>query len=142
MVGLPSASSLIHELVFKYNFNDNSAKDFVKVFGETIAYAGLTGGENEENQAPTMESLSPIQGQSSSGVGAASRSEPPQRQLEAGMQEAIFPLAEGTAVVKWPVSMSLESYEEFEDWIKLTLRRAKRAAAQAGTSTDGEASEP
>lgn len=41
--------------------------------------------------------------------------------------EATLPLDEGVASLTWPKSLSQESFEDFQDWVELMLRRAKRS---------------
>ena len=41
--------------------------------------------------------------------------------------EATLPLDEGIASLTWPKSLSQESFEDFQDWVELMLRRAKRS---------------
>lgn len=43
-----------------------------------------------------------------------------------GMNNEVFALAEGEVVLQWPDQMSLESYEDFKDWLELITRKAKR----------------
>lgn len=44
-----------------------------------------------------------------------------------GTERADFPLQEGMARLEFPTTLSAESYEDLEAWVKLVLRRAKRS---------------
>lgn len=46
------------------------------------------------------------------------------------MNNDVFTLEEGEAVLQWPARMSPESYEEFKAWLDLIARKAKRAAGK------------
>jgi len=56
---------------------------------------------------------------------------PPPKLLEdapkQGMTQATFPLDEGEALIRIPDGLSLESYGELDEWIKLLLKRIKRS---------------
>jgi hypothetical protein len=58
--GLPSDSSLAHELRWNRNFTDAGIKDFVKQFRQTVAFAGLQSFdravESEADQPPIVDS--------------------------------------------------------------------------------------
>lgn len=43
------------------------------------------------------------------------------------MRQDVFSLDEGTVVLQWPAQMSADSYEDFESWIQLQLRKIKRS---------------
>ena len=45
-------------------------------------------------------------------------------------QQSRFPLPEGDLVLLWPKSMSAESFELFEAWVQLILRRARRSVKE------------
>jgi hypothetical protein len=44
-----------------------------------------------------------------------------------GTRQDVFSLDEGVVVLQWPEKMSPESYEDFESWIQLQLRKIKRS---------------
>ena len=44
-----------------------------------------------------------------------------------GMKQDIFSLDEGQASIQWPTTLSQESFEDFETWLNLVLRKAKRS---------------
>lgn len=50
----------------------------------------------------------------------------------AGMRQDVFALDEGEVLIRWPERLSPESYEDFERWLGLVLRRAKRSVHPRG----------
>lgn len=43
------------------------------------------------------------------------------------MNEDTFTLEEGQVLLQWPKQFSQESYEDFEDWLELIRKKAKRS---------------
>jgi len=55
---------------------------------------------------------------------------PAQQQISqalAGNRRDIFSLDEGQVVLEWPEKMSAESYEDFQSWMEIQLRKIKRS---------------
>jgi hypothetical protein len=50
--------------------------------------------------------------------------------VTAGKKQDVFSLPEGEVVLEWPEPLSPESYEDFESWINLVLRRVKRSVRE------------
>ena len=50
--------------------------------------------------------------------------------ITAGRKQDVFSLPEGEVVLQWPEPLSSESYEDFESWLKLVLRKVKRAVQE------------
>jgi hypothetical protein len=47
--------------------------------------------------------------------------------MKAGMQEDVFSLSEGRAVIQWPTPLSAESIQDLKDWLKLVERKITRS---------------
>ncbi len=47
-----------------------------------------------------------------------------------GMRNDVFTLDEGEVIIQWPDHMSPESYEDFESWLGLIAKKAKRVVRQ------------
>ena len=45
-----------------------------------------------------------------------------------GMNNEVFTLEEGEVVLQWPSKLSPESFEDFDAWLTIILRKAKRAS--------------
>lgn len=43
-----------------------------------------------------------------------------------GMNNDVFTLDEGEVILQWPSRMTKESFEDFEEWLRLVVRKAKR----------------
>jgi hypothetical protein len=62
------------------------------------------------------------------------RAEAPQ--MQEGAKQDVFTLDEGSVVLQWPSSMSAESYEDFEGWLQLVLRKVKRSIVTSKTEQE------
>ena len=47
-----------------------------------------------------------------------------------GMNQDVFTLEEGDVTIQWPKVLSQESFKDFEDWLELIKRKAKRAVSK------------
>ena len=47
-----------------------------------------------------------------------------------GMNNEVFALEEGDVVLQWPSKLSLEDFEDLEAWLKIILRKARRASVR------------
>lgn len=56
--------------------------------------------------------------------------------MQAGMKEDVFTLEEGPVVIQYPERLSRESFEDFESWLQLIIRKAKRSAEREEESPD------
>ena len=52
---------------------------------------------------------------------------PPIKPPVVGARQDVFSLDEGQVILQWPAQLSAESYEDFESWIQLQLRKIKRS---------------
>jgi len=52
---------------------------------------------------------------------------PKRTPMQAGMKEDVFTLNEGPIVLQYPDRLSQESFEDFESWLQLIIRKAKRS---------------
>lgn len=53
--GLPSEGNMRHFLIFDKDFNENTAGDFIRVFTNTVRYAGLDGSDNIDDKIKFTE---------------------------------------------------------------------------------------
>jgi hypothetical protein len=128
--GLPSDNALISYLIKRtpIPFGDSSARGLAKAFRETLEF--------------TEPSKADIKGNGGKGDTAGNGGEPPPVDktpkptppkglgLVAGdsnMRTDTFILGEGAMVaLQYPATLSQASYQDFEDWIGLELRKIKR----------------
>ena len=52
---------------------------------------------------------------------------PPIKPPAQGARQDVFSLDEGQVILQWPAQLSKESFEDFESWIELQLRKIKRS---------------
>jgi hypothetical protein len=53
-------------------------------------------------------------------------------------EEEVFSLPEGRAVLAYPHQMSADSFEDFEAWLRLVLRKLKRRVDDAELEAEPE----
>jgi len=100
-------------------FNKNQVDGFIGQFRSTIAFAKLL----ESDKLSLAD-------------GTANREEvekhPPDRQqrrriMQPGIKEDVFNLEEGTVVVQYPERLTKASFEDFESYLQLVIKKAKRS---------------
>ncbi len=52
---------------------------------------------------------------------------PPIKPPAVGSRQDVFSLDEGQVILQWPAKLSADSYEDFESWIQLQLKKIKRS---------------
>jgi len=53
---------------------------------------------------------------------------PPLDPPKPGLRRDVFTLDEGDAILQWPSDLSPESFEDFQGWLQLVERKARRVA--------------
>jgi hypothetical protein len=114
----PPDAVALDDLALKNGFSQAGATKFLKVYDDTISFAGLSAsdkllGDQEPLEDDDMEA----------------GFEPGRKPPKPGTERAEFPLPEGVVRLEFPASLSTASYEDFEAWVELVLRRAKRAVS-------------
>lgn len=132
---LPSDQTLAHTLVTQKGFNPSGAESFIKNFNGTVSYAKLkksdilpvavpsdTPSVNTHAQQHEPENLLTPTPQTNSKITDAAPA------TSKGFKQDVYHFVDGGQVIlQWPEGMSKENFEEFEDWIKLELRKIARA---------------
>lgn len=134
----------LDQLVIKDNFTESAAKVFLRVYDETIAFAGLgesdkipEGGSDADGldnggTPPPPAPLTPapqfIPASQNPGVSreAVRATVPPPK--GAGMRQEIFTVAEGDVTIQWPERLSADSLEDFKDWLHILERKITRSS--------------
>lgn len=126
--GMPDEEILKHYLVWEREegkFNPDSVDAFIANFKDSVEFAGLTDTDGvsslEGKQSDTKDEPENTE-QKPSEFRPRTR-----RPVQSGIKEAVFPLEEGEAVLQWPEHLSKESFEDFESWLQLLLRKTKRS---------------
>ena len=141
---IPPESTLKHHLLFDYEqrFNEGSVDGFVKQFKKTIDFSGLElSDENNDNSEYYDNPENETEQQELKNEKLPDK-EPIYEKLKLkpkiGMRQEIFTLEEGDITLEWPQRLSQASYEDFESWIQLVLRKAKRAVSDKKEDNEGE----
>lgn len=143
----PSDRACLDNLVLDHNFSVSGAKDFLRVYDNTISFAGLSKSDKitpedlggGAGNAPEADSADDIKRDDTS-----LRIQRPrvQRQKGSGMKEDVFTLNEGDAVLQWPATLSSESYDDLKDWLGLMLRKIERQSISTEDSNQSSNSSP
>jgi hypothetical protein len=129
----PADAACLDELTLKKGFSDAGAREFLKVYDETISFAGLS----------DSDKISQI-GEPAEDKEMEVRPEPTRKPIppRPDTERAEFPLPEGVVRLEFPASLSTASYEDFEAWMELVLRRAKRSIQDTNAREQAEKSIP
>jgi GTPase SAR1 family protein len=142
--GLPSNANMQHTLIFEHHFPEKRVQEFIRVFRETVEYAGLL---REDSTTP-----SPEKSQIQSGVeDVDSTTDTTSKDiLESTLKDEVeaqpnvtlgksslmkqdtLDLDEGIAVLQWPANISKSSLQEIRDWLDFQLRRMESRANRQG----------
>jgi hypothetical protein len=133
--GIPPDETIKSFLLFDHTppFNPATVGEFLKQFRNTMAATGLDlpgqGAEDSGEAAGSGgEEREEEHDQEAERRGSGAGEKPPKRPpLKSGMTQAVFPLEEGEALLQMPAQFSQESYEDFEAWVALVLKKAKRS---------------
>jgi hypothetical protein len=149
--GLPDNDLIKHYLVWDRDegkFNPDSVDTFIANFRDTLAFAGLGEPDKIDDEeanksagaiAPSIY-LAQQAARRGGDFGKPSQHAPPddnkrhpQRRprvsvTETGVREEVFSVPSGgDIVVQWPDGLTIEDIADFEDWIKIFVRKAKRS---------------
>lgn len=132
---LPADDTLRHELIFEFQFNENSVSDFIREYKDTIRFAKVYKSDSISNEAVENDDLQTDSKLSvTDGIRINTASSVKQVQPREGMNTEIFTLDEGEVSLQWPAKMSPESYEDFKAWLDLIARKAKRVSEKSELS--------
>lgn len=126
--GRPDEAHALSQLQFEGGFTSDAAKVFLRVFDETIRFASVPDiDKTADNKSDRIQDDGSIHREPPEPE-QIEEDEPPskRREVKIGMKEDIFSLAEGDVSLQWPASLSEDSYQDLEDWMKLMLRKIKR----------------
>jgi hypothetical protein len=123
---LPPYDTLRTYLTINKGFNDASVSGFVADFQKTISFAKLT---PADTIPPPGEAADDDDGEDEPDPGEQQR-QPRRRPMQPGIKEDVFTLEEGPVVIQYPERLSPESFEDFESWLQLVIRKAKRSVQQ------------
>ena len=58
------------------------------------------------------------------------------RPMQTGTKEDVFTLDEGQVILQWPENLSPESFEDFESWLQLVIRKVKRSVQESAKTEE------
>lgn len=130
----PITEICLDQLIIKDGFVDAAAKTFLRVYDETIAFAGLSDADKIDNVGGDAQWDTPPPPQPTQGSYINTQNQPNQQHappmrmpVTMGTKQDTFSLEEGQVVLQWPDRLSPDSYEDFESWIQLQLKKIKRS---------------
>lgn len=137
----PIDAICLDELVIKASFTESAAATFLRVYDDTVAFAGLSNGDTMQSQeeASTASEEEPqMQQVAAPPVNPAvpttfRQTTQPQAAIGpvAGFVDESYPLDGGRAfVVRRPEVFSAAELEEFDAWVTLLQRKMKRLVQQ------------
>lgn len=137
----PPDAECLSELTLERKFTEAAATRLLRVYDDTIEYAGLAGPDKiRDDEGATPDKGKPADPQ---GVGTgdqfreASPSPLRVKPMDAHLQD-IFNVDEGQAVIQWPAGMTSASYEDFVAWLDIVKRKIKRQIDAAEKTADSE----
>lgn len=141
---MPADSAIRAKLVRDRGFTSAGADAFIRSFKETVAFAEREIGalsvsdEDLDNSASDDDDAAYPSAQSGasrqavaqvaaagSGMGPVATSQISQLPSP-GMQQAVFPLAEGSVYLNFPSDLTSDAYAELSEYLEIFLRRAAR----------------
>src|SRR5438132_1187203 len=122
---LPGDQTIQTFLTLNKGFNEGTVKDFITEFRKTISFAKLS----------PSDKMPPADGEHVTGTNGKLAQDPVndsnrsarRRNMQPGMKEDVFTLGEGPVVLQYPEKLSRESFEDFQSWLQLVIRKAKRS---------------
>lgn len=119
------------DALMEEGFSDRGARDFLKVYDDTITYARLANSdkaslvEDENEEDLEQPDMTP---QIHAPPNPGTPTPPPPAPKKLGHQHAAFPLPEGDVSLSFPAEMSLASAQMMASFVKLLLEQAERQA--------------
>jgi hypothetical protein len=135
----PIDAVCLDELVLKQAFTDSAARTFLKVYDDTVAFAGLhvdSTIQSQEDASDASEEETDMQQPAPQAAQAklqppAVMAMPDKMAPAAGFYDETYHLDGGRAfVVRRPEKLSPEELDEFDVWVELLRRKMKRLAQQ------------
>jgi hypothetical protein len=133
--GRPADGVCESELRIDRGFTEDGAKQFLRVYDDTITYTKTDASDKTTDKSP--EGVDPqgkvdMQTPEVSSNNPGSHQKPPPSGFEtppkAEQREEKFALTEGDVVIRFPECLSVDSVSDLEAYLKIFLRKAQREA--------------
>ena len=131
----PAEAACLDALTFEHGFSKDGARRFLKIYDETISFAGLPEADKIASDVQDGSNGDDPSGDDAPSLERHHRS--PVQKEQPSMKEDVFTLDEGNAVLQWPATLSPASHADLKDWLDLMLRKIERQAP-----ADDENAEP
>ncbi len=134
----PADAARLDDLTLKHGFSDAGARDFLKVYDATIAFAGLSDADKVASPAGSEEisgmmaeharstvEIGPSQGVPKPyrvGDNMFAAPQPP------GTRREVITLDEGDVVITFPEDLSSDSFGDLKDHLNLFIKKMQRRA--------------
>ena len=102
---------------------------FIKNFRSNVAFSGLDGPSYTPPKSLPTNGSSGVPNELNPAEMTPPAFIPPTKLPLSGNRQDTFSLDEGIAILQWPANLSEASYEDFESWIQLQLKKIKRTVA-------------
>lgn len=125
---LPHDEVIKSHLIIEKKFNSDAVSGFLSDYKKTIEFAKLSDSDKlSETDSDTLEAQHIDSINKDENKSRVSPKKVTLPSKEAGMRQDIFTLDEGQVVLQWPEKLSQESFDDFEMWLQLIIRKTKRS---------------
>lgn len=136
--GVPSDPHIKHTLQSDYHFPPKKVVEFIKIFRQTIDYAGINGRSHEGGEMTSGSAYQREDVYRGEMLPAKVSAQAVQRSEPAGMKQDTIDLDEGVAVLQWPANISMDSLQEIKDWLSFQIRRMEQRAKRSSLQVDDD----
>jgi hypothetical protein len=124
---LPADDELRRYLIRERAFTDKAAGEFIKQFRATVAFAQSTMAGGSSDHGTADDQGNPSVASAELEATTASRPALQRPTNPAGFRQDVFTLEEGQCVLQWPNDLTPTGFEDFEAWLNLVIRKARRS---------------
>ena len=127
---MPADDEVRRYLIRDLKFGDGAVGPLIAEYKATIEFAKVGSGDKipehggDDDEGDDVETATLEQNQKAK---QKPMLPPP------GIKEDIYTTSEGDFVLRWPENASEESVQEFEDWVKLMVRKIKRVSSSSSS---------
>ncbi|MCK4626395.1 MAG: hypothetical protein KAV00_13840 [Phycisphaerae bacterium] len=130
---LPDNEIIRHYLKFDRNFNPSSIDGIIGDFRDTFSFVELNIGDKIVAHEEGGSSHNAVDSNETPPIGFGNKPSVPPIMPPKGLNMATdtFTLGEGTITFQYPISLSEESFDDLEAWMKLQLKKIQRSIITA-----------
>lgn len=131
----PAKKACLDELMFTHGFSSKGASEFLRIYDDTIRFAGLANSDKlpaeAEDSTDEVTMVDPASGVTHLVAGKAGAQMGGKGALTADasiLRRAVFTLDEGDVAIQFPAELSKESVEDLADYLETFMKRLRREA--------------